>query len=291
SALDPKRPGESPEPSPASHGYSTGGASARSSSSLARSAVLFCESVRKRIEAVWEPLLREPVRLKRHMPRAVALTELLDRQEPTFFGFLVESKQERADLILFIERTLVAPLLGQLLGNSGWTSDSDGLSELENRLLKRLLRECFREPLPHCRWTMASLERFDFTAERATRSGETSWWTESWELKTDSLRGKILLAGEWEFVSGSYGSGSASSAETEPRIATGSAELVVEIDSFPLDVETIRRLQPGDTIPAGETTEREVCVLVEGETRWIGRPGVYEGRNAVEIVSPAKKRE
>lgn len=288
SALDPKRPEMQPEPASTRHELSASGTTARSSSSLARSAVLFCESVRKRIEEVWEPLLREPVRLKRHMPRTLSFTELLDRHRTSHLGFLVESKQERADLILFIERVMVEPLIACLMGNSGVKSHSTDMTELDRRLLTRMIRECFREPLPFTRWSMTALDPFDFEAERTARSGRTSWWGESWELKTASVRGNILLAGEWEFVSSSYGSGSASTTESENRVDAGSSELVVEIDSFLWDEETIRLLQPGDTFPAGESAAQTVRVLVDGETRWIGRPGVHEGRNAVEITESAE---
>jgi asparagine N-glycosylation enzyme membrane subunit Stt3 len=114
---------------------------------------------------------------------------------------------------------------------------------------------------------MTALDPLDSEAERATRSGRTSWWGESWELKTISVRGNILLAGEWEFVSNSYGSGSALTTEAENRVEAGSSELVVEIDSFPLEGETIRMLQTGDTFPAGESVAQTVRVLVEGESR------------------------
>jgi flagellar motor switch protein FliM len=291
SALDPKRPETQASQASTRHELPANGMPARSSSSLARSAVLFCETVRKRIEVVWETMLREPVQLKRHMPRTIAFTELLDRHQSSHLGFLVESKQERADLILFFERDLLVPLLARLLGNRGSKQPADELTELESRLLKRLLRECFREPLPLCRWSMTAIDRFDFAAERAARSGRTSWWSESWELKTDSMRGNILLAGEWEFVSNGYGSGLISSAESENRIVEGSSELVVELDSFPLDEESIRFLQPGDTFPAGENIEHSVRVLVNGEVRWSGRPGVHEGRNAVEIESPVNSQD
>ena len=278
SALDPKQPAGSVELQEARSDSFSHGHSPRKSSSLARSAVLFCESIRKQIAVSWETLLREPVRLKRHMPRTLAFSELLDQFQSESLGFLLESSEERADLILLIERQLVEPIIIRLLGNSRLNQTSHELSELEQRLLKRLIGECFRDPLPDCRWSLTTLDRLDVTAERSARPGRTSWWCESWELKTDSLRGKILFAGEWDFVSSSD-----SQLEIETVVNAAETELVAELDSISLTEEMIRSLQPGDTLPVGENGGETVQIQVGEESSWFGRPGILEGQKAVKI--------
>jgi hypothetical protein len=217
SALDPKSLGEkSPPPEPSSDRPRFPDVDSRSSSSLARSAVLFCESVRKRIEVTWESLLGTPVRLKRHMPGTYSFAELVERRISTHVGLLLESTLEQGDLILLIERTLIGELLARMLGNSGGERSRDRLSELEMILLQRLARECFVQPLPFRGWTIRGVEPFDPLAERAARTDQTLWWMESWELKMDSIRGNVQLAGEWRFVSGS-GTASASPGNSEPE--------------------------------------------------------------------------
>jgi len=178
-----------------------------SSSELARRVVGLFERFRHAMASATNEMLPEPARLKRHMPVRVPFSELKSRSQENQLLLLIESEQSGGDLLAILDRQFaiqfVSGMLGQEAspGKSATEPTRHKLSPLEQRLLVRWLKESLQGVIDAGLWDPIELELVDSDRDLDAYLAQSPWWCEIWELKCDSLRGRIELCGSWEFFS------------------------------------------------------------------------------------------
>jgi flagellar motor switch protein FliM len=137
------------------------------------------------------------------MPVRLPFAELRNRVDENRLLFLVESKQSGGDLLTMLDRQFAMQFVSSMLGQGELPAqpDRDTLSSLEARLLLRWLTESLEGVAEPELWALVEIEPVNSERDLDAYHAQSPWWCEIWELKSESLRGRIELCGPWEFFS------------------------------------------------------------------------------------------
>lgn len=280
-AAEPDQEGESPMLPPVS------------GSQLVRKVVRFFEGIRKNASSIAEQCVLQPARIKRYMPDRIPFAALRERLQSETITLLAESEQSGGDLLFLFDRDLVFEFVSEMLGQSHHERiDRAELSSLELRILSRWLRESLVGLFPPSQWKLVAVDVVSSPKNLNHYAEQSPWWCEQWELILSGTRGRLHVAGQWEFftsLASPQATEIASSEESgrvpESRSPDFRQEEVVavwsEIQGEP------RKLAVGDVLsPSEKGPENGTDVTLCSGDRHVarGRVGESGGRKAVEIT-------
>src|SRR5690606_36791185 len=138
------------------------------------------------------------------MPRRESLRQFLESTPGDPVWLILEAEQSSGDLLLMFDRGFGTMLLQRLLGGEpklGPEEVQRGWSELDWRLLKRIVGDAARSLSAELGWSPANIESATALSNFATWNEQSAYWVETWDCRFGPLRGVFRLATPWEFVS------------------------------------------------------------------------------------------
>lgn len=267
-------------------------------SELVRAAVVFSERFRTGFESALRTFLDSPAALRRFMPRRVSLRQFLEHPSPRPLWIVLEAEESTGDLVLAIDADLATALVRRGLGFSpSETTDTEtrGWTELDGRLLRRLVREACGSMSPHAGSRVLGLENamevVDGVEHFAAWNSQDAWWVEHWELRTPEIRGQIRFASPWQLHArhaGTRNSPGESVLKTvtisSPRLDREGRKIVAELARIESTPEQLTLLRVGDVVVTDQDADSPVRVTVENGEIWEGIAGTRSGKKAVRLT-------
>jgi len=261
-----------------------------SSSQQAKQVVSVFEAFRHHFASISEQCLQQATRIKRYMPQRLPCSEVLERGTEENLVFVIESEQSGGDLIVILARDFARRLVTRMVGQQPADGDSgeNSLSKIETRLLLRWLRESFTGVLAPSQWRFVDADVVSVEELEAYHL-QSPWWCEHWELKADDLRGRILIAGQWEYFSALVSMTHPSldeAVEQEERVRETVPE-TLEIEAvwgeISAQLDSVEQLEMGMVLPAAKDSEGRVSLELSGRRLAFGTVGELDRQKAVKI--------
>lgn len=245
-------------------------------------------------------LLRTPVDIRLHDVAFIEYRQfILDVESPTCLAVL-RAEPLDVPLALDLRPTLLFAMMNCLLGGRPRDEEPPDrpLTEIEQRLAARIvrvwsheLRSAWRDVAP----VEPTFERWEVHPHRAALAPlREPLMVTRFRLTMGAIDELVMLAIPRRAVDelprrismGQESSRAMTSAGARPHLAThaaDSAELEVCLGGIRVSSADLHSLRIGDVIATNHSVEAPLFVTVENQPRYVGRPGVVQGRRAIRI--------
>ncbi|MEM9353788.1 MAG: flagellar motor switch protein FliM [Planctomycetota bacterium] len=231
-------------------------------------------------------------------------------ENPTCFN-LISAPPLEGQLIVDINPSVLYRVIDRLLGGKSESAPPvrRALTEIELRLASRVT-DLFLREMSHAWENVLELEPKVDHVESNPQLVQIIPANEvvvliSFELTISETRGMINLCIPFNSIesiankltSNSWISYSSKPATAESirnvsqRISDASVEVVVEVAETKITTADLIDLQVGDVIATEKDIHEPIRVMVEGRPKFLGKPGRFKGRKAVEVVSFVSQTE
>lgn len=259
--------------------------------------------------AALSALLRNIVEVKLTSVDQLTYSEFVfSLENPTCFNLINASPLE-GQLILDINPSILFPIIDRLLGGSTMSTAAvrRPLTEIELRLVSRIT-SLFLTEMQH---TWENVLKFELSIDRVESNPQLVQIIPanevvvviSFELTVGETRGMINLCipfNSIERISHKLTSNSWVSYSKRPptaesvqmlsdRIADAPVELVVQLADTTISTADLINLRVGDVIATEKDISSPLLVSVEGNRKFLAKPGQYKGRKAIEVVGPCEE--